>query len=643
MKRQFVYFVAVFALLTLTFGPRPAHAGNAVVGAGTPASCTEAAFDTALASVQADSYGGVLTFNCGGAPHTIEIFASATIVTSVEIDGGDLITLFAQGTSPSFTKPRFFEVVERGHLTLRSIKLEGGRSPAGAGWGSQGGSIVVWDDTNDADPYEYASLNLHNVSISNSASSAWGGAIANEGGIVRIENSYLAGSARWGGAYNGALGVDTFIGTTISGSTSTEGGGGLRFWSSLNSQVIDSTVSQNSTQGAGGGIENVGGNLTVQNSYVERNSAGSWGGGIKNSYNGDTSTHAVLTVENSSIAENQATENGGGIDSNDTLTVRDSTLRQNTAKRGGGVTNWGGQMALVGASFDRNSAENGGGIYQHAGGASVTGANISGNSATVDGGGLYLDHILGADASNWVKIAASKLIGNSANAAGGAILASTAYLTIDNSEIANSSGAAVYLWKNASDIVGSYLLMTKSSIHDNPGGGIFNGYGTLLIANSTVSQNTGWGVWAGLNSITTDLGFATLRGNTSGQLQRTGGNLELTNSVLDSGGVAAANCSTSGGLSAPTVTGTWSSDGSCGSGPIVSSSLLLGPLALNGGATPNHMPQSGSAVINQAGCGSYTRDQRGAARPGTGSTFCDAGAVETGGLFPRVYLPSIVR
>ena len=418
MKQHFVCFTVVFVLLALAFGTRPAHAGNAVVGNGTPASCTEAAFDTALTSVQADSYGGVMSFNCGGAPHTIEIFTSATIITSVEIDGGGLITLFAQGASPLFTKQRFFEVVEEGHLTLRNIRLEGARSPAGTGWGSQGGSIVVWDDTNDADQYEYASLHLHNVYILNSASTAWGGAIANEGGVVRIENSYLAGSARWGGAYNGAHSTDTFIGTTISGSTSTDSGGGLRFWNSLNSQVIDSTVSQNSATGAGGGIENVGGRVTVRNSHVEANSAGSWGGGIKNSYNGNTSTHATLTVESSSIAENRATENGGGIDSNDTLIVHDSTLRQNTAKRGGGVTNWGGQMALVGVTFDRNTAESGGGIFQYAGGASITGANISGNIATGDGGGLYLDHILGADTSNWVNIAASKLIGNSASALG---------------------------------------------------------------------------------------------------------------------------------------------------------------------------------------------------------------------------------
>ena len=369
MKRYFLNFTIGLVLLTLVFGAPPAHGGNKVVGTGTPASCTETAFDSALAVTQADSYGGTITFNCGDAAHTMDIFTSATIFTPVEIDGGGLITLFAQGASPLFVKQRFFEVGEGGHLTLRNITLEGARSPTGTGWGSQGGSIVVWDDANDADPYEYASLNLHNVNIVNSASTAWGGAIANEGGVVRIENSLLTGSAKWGGAYNGANGSDTFIETTISGSTSTDGGGGLRFWNSLNSQVINSTVSHNNSAGAGGGIENVGSIVGVRNSYIENNVAGSWGGGIKNSYNADTSTHAILTLENSSIAENQAVENGGGIDSNDTLTVRDSTFRQNTAKRGGGVTNWGGQMFLVGVTFENNSAENGGGIYQYAGGA----------------------------------------------------------------------------------------------------------------------------------------------------------------------------------------------------------------------------------------------------------------------------------
>ena len=65
MKRHFVYVTVVFPD-GADLRARPAHADNAVVGNGTPASCTEAAFDTALASVQADSFGGVMSFNCGG-------------------------------------------------------------------------------------------------------------------------------------------------------------------------------------------------------------------------------------------------------------------------------------------------------------------------------------------------------------------------------------------------------------------------------------------------------------------------------------------------------------------------------------------------------------------------------------------------
>ena len=316
-----------------------------MVGNGTPASCTEAAFDAALATAQADQ-GGSITFNCGPNDHTIDIYTSAVIFEHVSINGGGKIRLAAQGAAPLFTRPRFFEVATGGWLTLHDITLEGGRSPAGDGWGAQGGSIVVWGGGN---PEDRTGLALYNVAIRNSASTAWGGAIANEGGEVRIENSRIVGSsAKWGGAYNGANGSDIFVNTSIEQSTSQQGGGGLRFWNSLDSQVIGSTVVGNSTSGAGGGIENIGGNVTVQSSYVEQNSAGTWGGGLKNSYNTATSTHGRLTITNSSIADNLATENGGGIDSNDSLTVQNSTLRQNNAKRGGGVVNWGGQMTLVG-------------------------------------------------------------------------------------------------------------------------------------------------------------------------------------------------------------------------------------------------------------------------------------------------------
>lgn len=62
-----------------------------VVGNGTPASCTSAAFVSAVAA------GGVITFNCGPTPHTITLEQTAKIFNNtgprIVIDGGGRITL----------------------------------------------------------------------------------------------------------------------------------------------------------------------------------------------------------------------------------------------------------------------------------------------------------------------------------------------------------------------------------------------------------------------------------------------------------------------------------------------------------------------------------------------------------------------
>jgi len=66
-----------------------------VVGTGTPASCTGAAFVAAVAK------GGVITFNCGPNPTTITLSATAKIVNDtgpkIVIDGKGLITLSGGG------------------------------------------------------------------------------------------------------------------------------------------------------------------------------------------------------------------------------------------------------------------------------------------------------------------------------------------------------------------------------------------------------------------------------------------------------------------------------------------------------------------------------------------------------------------
>ena len=70
--------------------PHRAHAADAVVGNGNPASCTEAAFDAALTT--ASSGGGVITFNCGPDPVVIPMQETARIYNNtgpnIVIDGG---------------------------------------------------------------------------------------------------------------------------------------------------------------------------------------------------------------------------------------------------------------------------------------------------------------------------------------------------------------------------------------------------------------------------------------------------------------------------------------------------------------------------------------------------------------------------
>ena len=59
----------LLVIACVAYGTAPARAADAVVGSGSPASCTEIAFDTALNTVQL-SGGGTISFNCGAAPQS---------------------------------------------------------------------------------------------------------------------------------------------------------------------------------------------------------------------------------------------------------------------------------------------------------------------------------------------------------------------------------------------------------------------------------------------------------------------------------------------------------------------------------------------------------------------------------------------
>ena len=348
---------AVLALLALAFAlaaPTPSLAAG-VVGSGTPASCTESAFDAAL------SGGGVVTFNCGGAA-TIQLTFIKQIAADTEIDGGGLITLRA-------TNGYHFQVFSGKSLTLRNITLANGASNAA-------GAIE-----------NFGTATLINTTLRDNRSVNNGGAVTNYG-VLRLTNSFLENNKaqnRGGAVYNdgGQVYVDggIFSGNIISGTTGTGG-------------AIANNAGSISIQGGlfsgnhalDGGAIYVGANTTtaITGTQILSNTAG-YGAGIENS--------GVMTVTGVTVAGNTSVNDGGGLwNLNGSIHMTDSTIRGNTAGGpGGGINHYGDVLVVDRVTISGNKAGgNGGGVYSTAG-SQFTNVTLSGNRAqgTSGGGGFY--------------------------------------------------------------------------------------------------------------------------------------------------------------------------------------------------------------------------------------------------------------
>ena len=141
-------------------GPIPAEGKPAnvstptsVIGTGTPASCTFALLDAAVAK------GGIITFDCGSAPVVIPITATMDLPTTrnTVIDGGQKITLDGGGKVQilSFDNPDFQANETR--VTLQHLRIINGAiagsspipvapSPCSQGFNAgEGGAIYVRD------------------------------------------------------------------------------------------------------------------------------------------------------------------------------------------------------------------------------------------------------------------------------------------------------------------------------------------------------------------------------------------------------------------------------------------------------------------------------------------------------------------
>lgn len=299
MKRNQQFVVTLIFLLILAGGVGQIRAADAVVGDGSPASCTEAAFDTALAA--AGGGGGTVTFNCGANPHIIQLTNTKTLTDDMIIDGGDLIALSGGGAIRPFR-------VTGSPVEIRHLSLTQGQA-------AFGGAIQV-----AAGGY----LTLADSSLSQNTATSIGGGLHNDGGTaVLIRVTLDNNSANYGGGVynNGAL---TLTDVTLADNNATSGGGGL--YNNQSATLNNVTLATNSAGDGGAIFNSATAAITVSNGTLSGNQA-NFGGGLFN--------NGVAALTHVTVTGNEALGGGGGVLHNSSgaphLTMTNVILAQNTA------------------------------------------------------------------------------------------------------------------------------------------------------------------------------------------------------------------------------------------------------------------------------------------------------------------------
>lgn len=415
--------------LALTLTARPAGAESAVVGTGTPSSCTTASYNAALSLVVNDSQGGVLSFNCGPNPHTITINSSRILQNFVVIDGGGLITLDAQDSS------RFFVVNQDGpegqtQVTIQNIRLNRGSSGAEP----FGGAILSNANTR---------LDLDRVTISNSLASVSGGAIASfENTVLNINNSrFLGNLAANGGAIATRATITVITSSFVNNNASGGEGGAIQSYDAQLS-IYGSQFNGNGAR-FGGALFKGGNAAVVVDSTLSDNSASEDGGAM---YLREDATFAY--VEGSALSNNDALRDGGAIYAKTWLEISRAALSGNTARAGGAVRVDGGSLRLNRVGFNDNTAVIDGGA------ASVlvtTGfpatyfeyVTTHDNTVTAGSGGDFALAYNNGGAGLPAYIGNSTLMGGSASSTGSTLrLTGNVILEIESSLIWHRAGLA---------------------------------------------------------------------------------------------------------------------------------------------------------------------------------------------------------
>jgi hypothetical protein len=350
-----------------------------VIGDGTPGSCTEAAFQTALNTVDVD---GTIEFNCGGSPHTIVFTTTKRLLQNVTIDGGsrDLITLSGGNTVTVLEVDRFVPLV-----TLKNLTIANGR-----GVDKGGGVRGLYR----------ASLTIENcLFINNVAVSA----------VVNIDNG--------GGAvymHSGELNVTN---TIFQNNRSENSSGGAMNLLHSNITITDSLFDSNEAGYFGGGFYNdgmIGDDLrdgregwvrSIRNTFINNTAMGQ-GGAVFNNMYINRQRNILSTFESNRFINNRVNNNfknhayGGALRvENGPVEIVNSVFSGNVAEREGGAL-WTGKAAsatVANTTFYNNtalgmtSADGFGGAIKIASSGVFTIANvtIANNYAGYNGGALW--------------------------------------------------------------------------------------------------------------------------------------------------------------------------------------------------------------------------------------------------------------
>jgi parallel beta-helix repeat protein len=282
------------------------------------------------------------------------------------------------------------------------------------------------------------------------------------------------------------------------------------------------------------------------------------------------------------------------VSNNGTITLYDVALRNGYAAHCGGAVVNEGPATLVNSTLAGNSAPWGGGIC-NMGAVTLVNSILSGNSAN--------DWLLGG---------------------GGMLSAGGGITTLTNSTVSGNS-APHYGGGIAQDAFG-HLALVSSTVSGNSGGGVWvHFYGAANLTNSTVSGNSGDGIYVSWYSEVT-ITNSTVTGNSDRGLNAYYSDTFLRNSIVANN--SGENCYGDWLYSSIVDHGNnFDDDDSCGSGvadiaPGVDFDTNLADI---GGPTQTHALLPGSVAIDAAGDCLLETDQRGLPR-NDGS--CDSGSYE---------------